>query len=602
MSPQVEPLEIQQIPTNEGVFLSARTESPSCSPNSARSLIPREEAVSSPIHMFLSPNNELGVASHSDSSNLGGWSDESTMVGDEDSVVAVGEYHHKPKRKGMESLKRQKGNTLNVLKELHSDDVEMLKQAKQNSTNQSNRCMLAVSKCLHGFSKLTGCLCCCLPERYRYLKFNISLLSVMAMTLNVFVLLAITALTATQYLYGSHVEVVDIVSSRATIISSYKNMRMSTRIAAFNNGSVGAEYPLIMYSNNKKVFTNSLAFLLTSIPFFSTTRYEYMHGSIDVEEIAHLEIFEFWEQAFNVTFGYSLTAESFELFNGTCTSELAGCENWLVIPNNTVLQHAQEFLASSEFTNAENQDATQLQDLLDGMKSLGVFSVEIMRYSNLTTLILLSLSIVLVIPAVLMIFGISLKESSSNQQQLQQAKVIMVLDTMNDSSMRRLFQTFCSASNQFNSCFNFLDEVRQYRELCQQSIQTQVELIEKSRDAVVSDKKPSIDNDQLKSIFKTEMTLKKLEVLKHDRVFDLMTEYFNNNADNRFLIDIASASQIEAIVMEIDAFNNKVGEFEEFDILPDDLFDRVEREVAEFLSATHNLFLQPKEGQAMNQQ
>jgi len=243
-----------------------------------------------------------------------------------------------------------------------------------------------------------------------------------------------------------------------------------------------------------------------------------------------------------------------------------------------------------------------LQNLLDGMKSLGVFSVEIMRYSNLTTLILLSLSIVLVIPAVLMIFGISLKESSSNQQQLQQAKVIMVLDTMNDSSMRRLFQTFCSASNQFNSCFNFLDEVRQYRELCQQSIQTQVELIEKSRDTVVSDKKPSIDNDQLKSIFKTEMTLKKLEVLKHDRVFDLMTEYFNNNADNRFLIDIASASQIEAIVKEIDAFNNKVGEFEEFDILPDDLFDRVEREVAEFLSAAHNLFLQPKEGQPTNQQ
>ena len=55
-----------------------------------------------------------------------------------------------------------------------------------------------------------------------------------------------------------------------------------------------------------------------------------------------------------------------------------------------------------------------------------------------------------------------------------------------------------------------------------------------------------------------------------------------------------AASCLEVLTREIDQFNNQLAQYEEFDIIPDDLFNAAEYQVAESISLSHNIFLKNK--------
>jgi len=173
----------------------------------------------------------------------------------------------------------------------------------------------------------------------------------------------------------------------------------------------------------------------------------------------------------------------------------------------------------------------------------------------------------------------------------------MVLETMADPTSRILFQNFCLQDSLLADCFDFLDHVQQYKDYSQASIQIQMDLFEKSKDFVITkDKELPIEKDQhlLKSIMKTERKLRKMEKFKQELAFDICFKYLDAVCDNRTIITRVSASCLEDLTREIDQFNNQLAQYEEFDIIPDELFNTAEYQVAESISLSHNIFLKNK--------
>ncbi|EFC43374.1 predicted protein [Naegleria gruberi] len=560
-----------------------------------------------------------------------------SMDDNDDSVVAIDEIMYGNTMKPtpfIDSLKR-KGRT--GAKEINEKDIanETCSQGTDSNHNSQEPSFLAII--LFGTLVLFGkflnkiestkfsvfCCCFCLPTRYRDVKFGlVSLLSVMALVLNIVVLMAIAAVTILQYFYVSQVPVAQLLTNRATAISSYNDMKTAVRLGAFNRGSVQAKYPLELFRNGKTSFTNSLTNILNNIPSIET-EYMYLNGSRDPNSIYSLDVLRVWELTMNLTFngtnmdwGNKFTNETHRDGDrnqggtkppgggggggtkppGGGGGPKNGTKNdQQQLPSVTNQLVAQFYMNSSDFVNAEMADGVLFRDFLDRLFNESIYATDIGFYSNVTSLALLGLSILIVIPLVIIIFGISLKTSQQNQKKLQQVNAAMVLDTLKDPTQKQRFKQYCSNSSELEVSFLFLDLVSEYKEVSSQSVQVQVDLFEKSKQYLTLEKnRDSIKNQpsetEIHSIRKSEKKLKKIEKEKQNLVFEIWSQFLEPYTEIRTILSRVSVSDVELLVKEIDSFNNQLEEYQYFDILPDDLFNEVERQIAKSLSEDHLKF------------
>ncbi|EFC41857.1 Hypothetical protein NAEGRDRAFT_80560 [Naegleria gruberi] len=600
---------------------------------------------------FLSPNltRERGMSMTDDfSSQQTDLSCDSLIGNDDDSVMAIDEIMYGGMRGttmspiglgptiDKDSLKR-KGK---AIKDLNENDIGKDTHSSTTGTIEKEpSCFAMVVFCILSaiaqmFKHLEvakvscGCccsmLCCCLPRRYKQVKFSlVSLMSVLALVVNILVLLCIAAVTILQYISVSEYHVAELLTSRATAISSYNDMKTAVRLGAFNRGSVQARYPLQLYQKSKRTFTSSIQNILDNFPTFDDN-YQYLNGSRNTSALQALEIFNVWELTINMTFnGTNMNLGSWgdKLRNSSYYNQGGsggggnrppggggggggrpggggGRNNGTRdLPPLTNLIVAQFFMNTSEFMNAEANDQMYLSQFLDNLFNHSIIATHVGYYSNITSLVLLGLSILIVIPMVIVIFAISLKTSSANQTKLQTVNAVMVLDTMKDPAQRQRFQNYCLGNGQLEDCFNFLEEVRQYKELGNQSVQVQVELFEKSKELIENGKLVFGKNlneegkaEFVKSIRKSDKKLTKIEKQKQEMAFDIWTKYLEQFTENRTILSRVSISDVELLVKELDSFNNQIDEYADFDIITEDLFDHVEKQVAESLTEVHNTF------------
>lgn len=557
---------------------------------------------------------------------------------DNDSVMAIDEIMYGNTASMMnkptpfiDSLKR-KGRT--GAKEINEKDIanDTCSQGTDSNQNSQEPSFLAIV--LFGTLALFGkflnkiensklslfSYCCCLPTKYREVKFGlVSLLSVMALVLNIVVLMAIAAVTILQYFYVSQVPVAQLLTNRATAISSYEDMKTAVRLGAFNRGSVQAKYPLELYRKSRTSFTTSMTNILNNIT--SIEKYNrYLNGSRDPNSIAQLDILRVWEFTMNLTFNGTNMSYGDKYRNETHKDgdrnqggggtkppgggggtkppgggSKNGTRNDQQLPSVTNQLVAQYYMNSSDFMNVEKADGPLFRDFLDGLFDESIYATDIGFYSNVTALALLGLSILIVIPLVMIIFGISLKTSQQNQKKLQQVNTVMVLDTLKEPTQKLRFKQYCSNSTELETCFLFLELVSEYKDLSSQSVQVQVDLFEKSKQYLASDKnRDSVKNQpteiELQSIAKSEKKLRKIEKKKQNLVFEIWSEYLEPYTELRTILSRVSVSDVELLIKEVDSFNNQLEEYQHFDILPDDLFDEIERQIAKSLSEEHLKF------------
>ncbi|EFC40792.1 RGS and transmembrane domain-containing protein [Naegleria gruberi] len=243
--------------------------------------------------------------------------------------------------------------------------------------------------------------------------------------------------------------------------------------------------------------------------------------------------------------------------------------------------------------------------------SLSLFSThdKISYVSTSMNLILGVLSLIIVIPALILSFTLSLNKDALHRKRWKKANAIVLLDTMADDRLRDLFRAHCEKEMALEN-FLFLQEVSIYKDLCIKAIEAQDAMygadleIGSASSSIASTTTSSITKSKKQKQFKqvTEKAgtflqgakvLKKfgwlsdkdidtVEQKKYEKAFEIYKKFLDMHGYHTINTNKANVQEIKEMV---DGFLTG-----EVDFLPDTLFDTLEREIAELLVDTHRRF------------
>ena len=194
---------------------------------------------------------------------------------------------------------------------------------------------------------------------------------------------------------------------------------------------------------------------------------------------------------------------------------------------------------------------------IDGLTSLLDFvensevqrNIELIALSS-TQFTVISFSLVVILPILITVFAFAINRDSLYVDKIRKANAIMLLDTMDDEGLRKLFRVYCEQEKCLDH-FMLLEKIQYFRILCEKSV----------------------DEDGLK-----------VEVQKYEVAFEIFTDFMEEGAEMNLNIPKPIT---ETVKQTLDMYNNK-----EIEMLPVDLFQLLEHEVCSILSLFHNKFKQ----------
>lgn len=442
--------------------------------------------------------------------------------------------------------------------------------------------------------------CCC------NIQFSvITLLSLIALLLNIVVMIAIVAIEVGPQVKSQQYDLVNILSWTSIITPQYFNMKYRV-LQAVNDQQAMLNSAVIetFYTTAKATFVAGYVNLTDYLHF----DYAYMNGTRNSTIVANAQIFEEWEYLFNVMMtgeGVSSMANGPSpggtppSHNSTGPSGNASGRNstnpgngfGTTNKNSTIISQARNYMASSYFQSIQNDYENAFLSFVNDLKDRSIQLTNTLRGATITNLVLICISLALIIPFAILILFIALAKTRSAEKKFLHSNTLLLFDTMSSSKLKPTFKVFCQNAHLENN-FNLLEKTRYYVDLSKTSIELQSKTFDILQDVV--NKKgdfSSLTPLQLKQFKQTESSLKEIEIAKSQVAFDIIE--CANPASDVFVT--VSVGIIEEIISIIDKFNIKADDYEYLDVLPHDLFEALEEELAPTLVNVHTTFKRSSE-------
>ncbi|KAL9656166.1 hypothetical protein ABK040_007783 [Willaertia magna] len=184
---------------------------------------------------------------------------------------------------------------------------------------------------------------------------------------------------------------------------------------------------------------------------------------------------------------------------------------------------------------------------------------------TLVGLVVISLSLIIMFPIIIGVFGVAINRDDINARRLNTANAIMLMDTMSDDKLRELFKEHCKVEHSEEN-FGFLEKVTMYKRLCEESFYIQERLYgsEQSESSSTSgEESTNAHKKKYKEV--TEQDLRNVEKKKYELAFEIYSDYLELNG--QYSVNI-SKYFIENVKIQLDNFNKGDNE-----ILAESIFD-----------------------------
>ncbi|KAG2388046.1 hypothetical protein C9374_000896 [Naegleria lovaniensis] len=237
-----------------------------------------------------------------------------------------------------------------------------------------------------------------------------------------------------------------------------------------------------------------------------------------------------------------------------------------------------KLMESKNFTSTQLAWKSVVSNLLTYAKELARNKNDYLLTASSVNLGLIGTSVLFVVPIVLTIFILAINREGASQKRLKKANAIMLLDTMADPSLRQLFRKHCELEKAAES-FDFLEKVAMYKEFCNRSYDLQERLFDQTNSSSSGDKEMQ---DQPKKKTALEVELEDVEKRKYEVAFEIFTEFVDEHGEKALNITRTSCEEVKT---KLDHFNTGKN-----DHLPDDLFDKLQTEIAIVMLDIHQRF------------
>ncbi|KAF0981988.1 hypothetical protein FDP41_011849 [Naegleria fowleri] len=241
-------------------------------------------------------------------------------------------------------------------------------------------------------------------------------------------------------------------------------------------------------------------------------------------------------------------------------------------------KEAIKLIESKNFTSTSLAWKSVVSNLLTYAKDLARNKNDYLLTASSVNLGLIGTSVLFVVPIVLTVFILAINREGISQKRLKKANAIMLLDTMADPSLRQLFRKHCEQEKAVES-FDFLEKVAMYKEFCNQSYDLQERLFDQTSSSSSGEKEMQ---DQPKKKTALEIELEEVEKKKYEIAFEIFTEFVDENGEKALNITRSSCEEVKT---KLDHFNTGQN-----DHLPDELFDKLQTELAIVMLDIHQRF------------
>ncbi|EFC41533.1 predicted protein [Naegleria gruberi] len=439
----------------------------------------------------------------------------------------------------------------------------IIKESKKKSSVASHKKSGTGSRTSHSSNSLFAIRMCC-GTTLKLSSFK--LVNLTSLTANLLGFIALLTVIIVGYV-GSN-NLLTSISNMDLDTSYYRDMMVYTcrsAVYANNNKTVALGYANL-YGNYSTKFNTEINNMLAYMP--NELRYSVKHN-ITIYDMKTVKAMSVERQAISMV----------KAGNFTAAMNLIGSDTY------------QDYLPWYE---------VEFKPSVDYFKALEVSYRDFSTTMTTLQLIIVCVSIVIVIPVVIMSLAFSMNSDNANNKRLKKANAYMLMDTMRDNKLRKLFKEYCKQEMSLEN-YLLLDKITDYKILCEKSFEIQVflyddqELTVAFSDAIsdTGSTSTSMSSDsqgkKKKKKGYTERDLIEIEKKKYEVAFEIFTDFLDVNGDKSVNINKHAADKVKT---QLDLFAS--GENEH---LSDMIFDPVEGEVCILMLDTHHRFKQTVEFQ-----
>ncbi|EFC38877.1 predicted protein [Naegleria gruberi] len=427
--------------------------------------------------------------------------------------------------------------------------------SKTTTKSHSSTTMLKIRTCFGSTIELT-------PVKF---------LNLSSLIVNFLAFMALLILIVAYYVVNSELQTA--IGSMDLNITLYRERMVAacrSSVYTNNNLQLTANYTA-KYETSKTKFNTEITKMLAYLP--TNLRYTYTHN-VSVADLRTSKAIALETQMLELAnignYSYAMTLLESDAYK----YDIAG--------------YSEEFQPTVDYLN----------ELEDSSRSVNVTITTI-------SLIVVCVSICIVLPSVIASIIVSIRKDASNTKKLKAANAFLLMDTMRDNKLRKLFRDHCKQELSLDN-YLLLDKITDYKILCEKSFEIQVFLYDdmspNSHSDSLSDSGSSatanssnLDHQHKKKKKKgyTEKDLHEIEKKKYEIAFEIYTDFLDINGDKSVNINKSAADRVKE---QLDYFAS--GENEH---LTDTLFDNVESEICVLMLDTHHRFKQTVEFQKQTQ-
>ncbi|EFC45191.1 RGS-domain-containing protein [Naegleria gruberi] len=205
---------------------------------------------------------------------------------------------------------------------------------------------------------------------------------------------------------------------------------------------------------------------------------------------------------------------------------------------------------------------------------------------TLVQLIVICFSLVVILPIIVFVFTFAINRDSLYLEKIRRANAIMLMDTMEDETLRAIFKTHCEKEKSMEN-FLLLEKIQYYRSLCERSIELQMRMF--GHDSNISDVSSDTSAESASSVKKKkesplEREYNETEAKKYEVAFEIFTEFLEVTGEMAVNVSHVLTDSVKDY---LDKFNDK-----QIETLPDTMFNILEKETCLVMMDTHHRFKQ----------
>ncbi|KAG2394068.1 hypothetical protein C9374_003832 [Naegleria lovaniensis] len=282
--------------------------------------------------------------------------------------------------------------------------------------------------------------------------------------------------------------------------------------------------------------------------------------------------------------------------------------------------NALQFLESTNYTkNIQDLTMTLIKPMIGYFYQIDQHETSQMLLLSLMGLVVVLAVSAFLVPLIIAIIVCAVNRDSLYLNRLNKANAVMLLDTMQNETLRELFRKHCEQEYASEN-FTILEKISEYKKLCEKSLEIQLQIYDPDNNnnnegetssttkrktitaahtfAFDDSPSPSFrgrrnggnagdrDSKRLRNfMFKrqyNEKDMDKVESEKYEVAFEIYTEYLDVHGDKSVNINKKISEQVKE---QMDSYAKGT-----IDVLPDYLFDTVEQEICIVLLDTHHRF------------